>query len=318
MRILTRSRLVTAALVLGFVAVLAGLGAISRSSEVGATPAAATAVPYVPWYWTMIVSPTDEDVLLLATNKGLYRSTDGGRSWKPTGPKNLHATSLVQAGDTVVAGGLRAGPKADPNPIVRKGKGRTAPDGPAVLATSGDDGKTWQELKPRGLPSTTVQALAVDPADSTALYALLNDGKLYRSNDVGRSFELVTPKIGIAPWAITIAKDGRFISGDMDAGSFVSTNAKRWQHTPFKDSEGKQMVMEYAVQPTDTSRVLMSSMGIVMSTDGGKTWRIVLRSKEMFGPIAWAPSSPDVAYAVGFERTLWRSDDGGKSWKKVP
>jgi photosystem II stability/assembly factor-like uncharacterized protein len=55
-----------------------------------------------------------------------------------------------------------------------------------------------------------------------------------------------------------------------------------------------------------------------MSTDGGRTWRIVLRSKEMFGPIAWAPSSPDVAYAVGFERTLWRTDDGGKTWKKVP
>ena len=77
------------------------------------------------------------------------------------------------------------------------------------------------------------------------------------------------------------------------------------------------MVMEYAVDPTDSSRVLMSEYGLVISTDSGRTWRSVLKAKAMFGPVAWAPSKAEVAYAVALDSTLWRSNDAGRSWKKV-
>jgi photosystem II stability/assembly factor-like uncharacterized protein len=61
----------------------------------------------------------------------------------------------------------------------------------------------------------------------------------------------------------------------------------------------------------------MTSRGVEESTDGGKTWHVKLKSDVMFGPVSWAPTTPDVAYAVGFDQSLWRSDDGGESWKKV-
>lgn len=320
MSLLTRKRLVPAAMVLGFVGVLAALGAISRTTSTAAQPGAATTasgggamVPYTPWYWTLAVSPSDDELLILGTSKGLYRSTDGGRAWSATGPKGVHVTSLALTDDAIVAGGVKVN---TPNPVIRKGSGRTAPDGPAVLVSSSDDGETWQQLKPRGLPKASIQSLAVDPK-STTLYALLNDGRLYRSSDGATSFSLVTPKLGIAPWAIAVANDGRFVSGDMDSGSHVSANAKQWQNTPFKDSEGERMVMEYAVQPGESTRMIMSSMGMMVSPNNGKTWRLALRSKIMFGPVAYAPSSPDVAYAVGFDRSLWRSENGGETWKKV-
>jgi photosystem II stability/assembly factor-like uncharacterized protein len=54
-----------------------------------------------------------------------------------------------------------------------------------------------------------------------------------------------------------------------------------------------------------------------MSTDGGKTWHVALKSKAMFGPVAWASNTRGVAYAVGFDRSVWRSDDGGESWTAV-
>jgi photosystem II stability/assembly factor-like uncharacterized protein len=38
----------------------------------------------------------------------------------------------------------------------------------------------------------------------------------------------------------------------------------------------------------------------------------------MFGPVAWAASKPDLAYAVGFDSSLWRTTDGGSSWTEVP
>jgi photosystem II stability/assembly factor-like uncharacterized protein len=104
----------------------------------------------------------------------------------------------------------------------------------------------------------------------------------------------------------------------MDTGAYRSANGQTWQHAPFTDSRGGKMVMEYAVKPDDATTVLMSAFGLELSTDGGKTWHHALRSNVMFGPVAWAPSSVDVAYAVGFDGSVWRSGDGGKTWKKVP
>ena len=260
----------------------------------------------------MVVSPTDPNVVVLGTSNGLYRSADGAKTWHPTGPQGVNATSLVQAGNSIYVGGVPG-----PNPVIRKGTGRTAPDGPAVLAVSTDGGKRLRLLHPTGLADVTIQSLAVDPAKSTTLYALLNDGQLYRSTDGARSFELVTRKVGIAPWALAVAQGQRFVSGDMDSGGFSSTNGKSWQRTPFTDSSGGRMVMEYAVEPSDATNVLMTSVGILRSTDAGKSWHLALKSKVMFGPVAWASAASGVAYAVGFDRSFWRSDDGGATWRQV-
>ena len=53
------------------------------------------------------------------------------------------------------------------------------------------------------------------------------------------------------------------------------------------------------------------------SSDGGRTWHPTLKSDVMFGPVAWVPKKPNVAYVVGFDRSVWRTVDGGKSWAKV-
>jgi BNR/Asp-box repeat len=311
-RIFTRPRVVAAAFVAAFVAAFAALGAVSKSSPVAAGVTAAAPVPYTPWYWTMVVSSSDPNVLVLATSSGLYRSADAAKTWHKTGPQGVNMTSVVDSGTSMFAGGVPG-----PNPVIRKGAGRTAPDGQGVLVQSTDGGKKWRIVHPKGLPNTTIQALAVDPAKTTALYALLNNGKLFRSSDGGRSFELVSPKIDAPPWALAVTRGGHLVAGDMDRGGFLSTDGKAWQRTPFTDSSGGKMVMEYAVQPTDAARVLMTSVGILMSTDGGKTWQLALKSKVMFGPVAWAPSAADVAYAIGFDRSFWRSGDAGKTWAKV-
>jgi hypothetical protein len=43
-------------------------------------------------------------------------------------------------------------------------------------------------------------------------------------------------------------------------------------------------------------------------------WKGVLHSRAMFGAVAWAPSRPSLAYAVGDDGSLWRSTDGGTRW----
>jgi len=197
------------------------------------------------------------------------------------------------------------------------GHAYTIPSGPGVVAMSTDSGATWHLLHPDGLPSLAVQALATGRANSAVLYVLLRTGALYRSADAGRSFQLVAPKIGGPAWAFAITQGNHFVAGDMASGNYLSASGKLWQHTSFKDAKGGAMVMEYAVQPTDSTRVLMTSYGVEMSSDGGKSWHVVLKSKVMFGPVAWAPTTPAVAYAVGWDRSVWRSTDGGKSWRRT-
>jgi photosystem II stability/assembly factor-like uncharacterized protein len=313
MKVSARKTVVAAAFVAAFVAAFAAIGAVSRSTPIVGEP-----LPFGAWYWTMAVSPSEPKVLVLGTSNGLYRSTDGGKTWLPTGPKGINATSLVQAGSSIFAGGVLAAPGA--SDWVWRGNRtfRTAPDGAAVFAASSDGGKSWQELHPRGLPNLAVQALTVDPVNKSVLYALLNTGRLYRSTDGARSFRLVSAKLGVPPWALAITHGSRFLAGNMDSGHYLSANGKKWQQSAYKDSEGMRHVMEYAVHSTDRTRVLMTSTGVEMSTDSGKTWHVVLKSQAMFGPVAWAaPKKSDVAYAVGFDRSVWRSDDGGKSWAKV-
>lgn len=312
----TRKRVVVVGIVAAFVAVFAAVGLVSKSTPAVVVGGATSGgVPFVPWYWAMVVSPSDPNVLVLSTNNGVYRSSDGGKKWQVTGLTGINVTSLVQSGASIYAGG--APMAATASPVVRKGGARTAADGSTALAVSTDAGKSWQDLHPRGLPNITVQALAVDPGGSAALYALLNNGGLYKSTDGAQSFQLFSASLGVAPWAIAITQAGHFIAGDMDSGSHVSANGKAWQQTPFTDSNGGRMVMDYAVQPTDATRVLMTSRGIELSTDGGKTWHAGLNSTVMFGPVAWAPSKPGVAFAIGFDGSLWRSDNAGTSWKKV-
>jgi photosystem II stability/assembly factor-like uncharacterized protein len=321
--LVTRRRAALAGLVVAVVAAIAVIGVLSRSTSDTAvtTPAAAAATtggtaPSALWYWTMAVAPSDPRTLVLGTSSGLYRSTDGGKTWQPTGPRNADMTSVVTAGSTMLAGGVAATPTA--NPVIRVGAARSASNGPAVLAASTDGGATWTTLHPAGLPDVSVQAIAVDPTRSSTVYLLTNTGRFYRSTDGARSFRLLSTRLGIPPWALAVTQNSHFLGGDMDSGAHQSANGTAWQTSAYTDARGTHMVMEYAVQPSDATRILMTSIGVVISTDGGRSWRPALRSTVMFGPVAWASSAPDTAYAIGFDGSTWHSGDGGATWTRVP
>jgi len=71
------------------------------------------------------------------------------------------------------------------------------------------------------------------------------------------------------------------------------------------------------VNPNEPERVLATGQGILLSKDGGRSWDQVLPLSEGAGPVAWAPSDATTAYVVGFDKTLYKTTDGGETWDPV-
>jgi photosystem II stability/assembly factor-like uncharacterized protein len=128
-----------------------------------------------------------------------------------------------------------------------------------------------------------------------------------------------------------------FFFGSVNGGVWETNDAGRtWQ--PIFDGQPIGSIGAVAVAPSDP-RVLYVGTGeadmrsdiaqgdgMYKSADGGKTWtHIGLADSQQIGRVLVHPQNPDVVFAAALghpygpnaERGVFRSTDGGKSWKKV-
>ncbi|HMV50710.1 MAG TPA: glycosyl hydrolase, partial [Blastocatellia bacterium] len=127
--------------------------------------------------------------------------------------------------------------------------------------------------------------------------------------------------------------------GSVGGGVFKSTDGgDNW--TPVSDGQpfGTGTVGAIAVSESDPNVVYVGmgeacirgnyshGDGVYKSTDAGKTWkRVGLEDTRIVGKIKIHPKNPDVVYVAALghaagtndERGVFKSTDGGKSWKKV-
>ena len=75
--------------------------------------------------------------------------------------------------------------------------------------------------------------------------------------------------------------------------------------------------MAIGVNPRNERQILVASFGVARSSNGGRHWITALSSRAMFGAVAWAPSRPGLAYAVGDDGSFWRSTNAGVRWSRV-
>ena len=269
----------------GLVAFVGLAGALATRSGDDATSAGG--LPHTSDYHSLLVAPDSADTLVLGTHEGLFRSSDGGRTWTKAELDGQDAMNLARpVGRTVWAAGHD------------------------VLAMSIDGGVSWQDVEPSGLPSLDVHGFAADPRDPKRLFAAIAGQGLYRSSDAGRSFSLVSRDVGAGVMALAVLDDGTLLAGDLQRQELaVSSNVGRtWR------AVAQASIMGLAVNPSRPHLVLAAGPGVLRSTDGGNTWQQSLSLEDGAGPIAWSPSDPRVAYVVGFDRSLWRSDDFGATW----
>jgi len=128
-----------------------------------------------------------------------------------------------------------------------------------------------------------------------------------------------------------------FYVGQVNGGVWRSDDYGRtWN--PIFDSEPSQSIGAIAVAPSDPNVVYVASGeglrrpdlsvgdGIYKSTDAGKTWQhLGLRDGQQIPALAVDPHDPNRVYAAVLghpygpneERGIYRSTDGGATWKKV-
>lgn len=122
----------------------------------------------------------------------------------------------------------------------------------------------------------------------------------------------MTNDVGGDVFALAVTRDGRILAGDTRRGLLSSSDGGRTWNALFESP-----VLGLAVNPKQPQRILAAGQVTQLSTDGGRRWKPVLALNEGMGPVAWSESAPRIAYLVGFDKTLYRSSDGGESWHPV-
>jgi photosystem II stability/assembly factor-like uncharacterized protein len=264
---------------------------------------------------------------------GLYRSTNGGRSWASIGLTKTGAIGRIRIDPT------------DPRRIFVAAQGRlfdTGGDRGVFLSVNG--GRTWRQVLDGSNDSTGAIDVAINPADPRIVLAALwdklrfPDGREYggpgsgvhRSTDGGLTWSrLGDPlpasatdpgRIGVAfaasdpsrAYAITNDRIGNL------TGFFVSDDAgATWTRPmtgePVLDAADGGFAWWFArlwVDPDDADHVFSAGVPLVESRDGGRTWVPGSGIHVDQHAMAWDPHVADRVY-VGNDGGLYRSDDNG-------
>ncbi len=240
---------------------------------------------------SIVVDPHDPNRLFVAvlghpygpnTERGIYRSTNGGNSFEKVLYKDENTGAVEVALDPsnpqIIYATLWAARQA---PWEVGGSFNGAGSG---LFKSTDGGSTWQQLT-AGLP-TTAQGLgrigfAISPSDPKRMYALVEAspavGGLYRSDDAGANWQKVNNENRI--W-------GR-------GGDFACVQ----------------------VDPKDEDKIYIANTTTYRSTDSGRTFLGIKGAPggDDYHTIWINPQNPDIIF-LGVDQGATLSVNGGRTW----
>ena len=232
---------------------------------------------------------------------GLYKSTDGGGSWRRL------STESSQSDIQAIA--------VDPNnsSIIYAG-------GPTTILKSTNAGETWSYLY-SGLTGHRVATLAIDPYDSHTIYAGTSGGGVFKSNNGGgywyQSGSGITSNnirsLVIDPHASSI------LYACSDEGALFMTADKGVSWRQLTGGLPGNDILSFVVDPRSAGLMYAGagSGALFKSSDGGYNWsRVDSTLSSAISVLAIDPAEIATLYA-GTPLGLLKSSNGGGSWRPV-
>ena len=225
--------------------------------------------------WTIASHPAIPETLLAGTNMGLYRWDEPSARWThiPSPMEDIWSLTYDPKNPKIILAGTR----------------------PAAFFASADGGMTWEKLNAPGIAQsseinrgpTRVTQILFDPMVKDTIWACVEIGGMYRSDDRGRTWEFLA--------------DG-MISGDMHGVAVIP------------EADGRRSILT------------TSNAGLQRSEDEGRTWRPEQLDSPWQYVRAIVPhaSNPRTLFLTngdgppGTSGRLLRSIDGGRSWGELP
>jgi photosystem II stability/assembly factor-like uncharacterized protein len=249
----------------------------------------------------IVVSPSNPNIIYVGSGEGLqrpdlsvgdgiYKTSDGGKTWSNTGLK-----------DALQIGGMAIDP-ANENRVFVAALGH--PYGPnkerGVYRTT-DGGKSWQQVLYIDENTGAIQ-VTIDPKNSSIVYAAMWAGRQ-------------------GPW-----ENGAW--NGKESGLFKSTDGgSNWKKLtkglPTTD-QGLGRI-GFCIAPSDPNRMYATvdagqNGGIFRSDDAGESWYVVAKDNRYWGrasdfaELKTDPNNADIVYSANI--ATWKSLDGGKTWNE--
>src|SRR6266446_4121769 len=237
----------------------------------------------------ILIDPRNPDIVLVAAmgrsfgsneERGVFRSTDGGRSWK----KVLYKDNVTGAVDLCFEPGNPRVVYATLWHGIRKPGQKGTSYGPGSgLYKSTDEGVTWNQITGNGLPSGEWgrAGVAVAPGNhGQRVYVIVEakdkKGGLFRSDDAGATWKKATEDKRIeGSWYMSeIFVDPK----NPDVAYVPSQNMYRSKDgghtfTAIKGAPGGDDYHTVWIDPTNSQRIMLGvDQGATISLNGGESW----------------------------------------------
>jgi len=261
---------------------------------------------------------------------GVYKSLDGGASWRNMGLKDSGHISMIRVhpddSDTVWV--------AAQGPLWNSG-------GDRGLYRTTDGGENWERLLDIDA-DTGVNEFVIDPADAKVIVAssyqrrrhvwtLINGGPgsgIHKTTDGGKTWRKITrgvPKgdLGRIGLAAAPSKPNLLYAiieaDDEGKGVYRSTDfGESWEKRSGHMTTSPQYYNELVVDPNDPDVVYSVDTFTHRSEDGGKTWsRLPLNSRHVDDHALWIDPDNSAHLYIGGDGGAYESWDRGATWRHV-
>ncbi|MCG8349018.1 MAG: hypothetical protein MI924_14705 [Chloroflexales bacterium] len=282
---------------------------------------------------------THRETAFAGTLDGIYRSSGGGRAWKPSGLDGMAVQAVAASPDFAASGLVIAGTDS------------------AGLYRSTDGGRNWSPIGSEMEHATAINALiCYEYAEGVCWLAGANEGQIWRSTDTGLTWDLVrdgeAAVVALAPSRTPQIET--VYAGLIDAGLLTSSNdGLHWLPDATLTVRGFQRLR---ATPDGGLLAIAPTEGVWRSTDDGRHWQhsaaaalhqpilaaassssegalfiarsdgvwMTARSEERIvlavddGAVTELLATEDKLWAGSVDGRVWQSNDHGSTWHELP